>query len=925
MKFPLKRRILRRFFFKRYPMKYSVLSFAISCLSLFAQAQTYSLSGMITDDATGEPLIGATITAGDKGTVTDFDGTFTLDLASGQQEITFSYVGYNPKTMSLDMTKNQRIQVALEGMVLNEVVVVADIAKERETPVAFSTIPSVKLNEELASQDLPMILNSTPGAYATQSGGGDGDARVTIRGFNQRNVAVMIDGVPVNDMENGWVYWSNWFGLDLVTQTMQVQRGLGASKLSIPSIGGTINILTRGITAKKRISFKQEVGNNGYTRSDIALSSGRLKSGWAFSGVASYKRGDGWADGLYTEGVFYYLRIDKQLGDHLLSLQGYGAPQRHGQRPFTTAIPVTDTAYARNLGFSDEDIFSNDNYLGIDRGRRYNQHWGTLNGDLYNTASNYYHKPQISLRHSWQASKKLFWSNIAYLSLGNGGGTATEGRFSNMVMPNGQFNLDSIAMLNASGSFLKPEGKSERIIRASVNNHFWTGILSTLQYDWTPQLKLSGGIDGRYYRGDHYRVVHDLLGGDYFTGVGNLRINQAETQLKEGDIYDYNNSGFVSWLGGFALAEWKNERWSVFLNASTAVSSYAMEDYFKPKAVNLADTTLYVYYDNPATYNGTTYTLDSPEAKNQRVDWVSIPTYTFKSGASYKINKAHNVFFNVGYLSKAQRFTNVINDARNNPRQPVRVFSNFDNEIIKAIELGYSFGSPVFSANLNAYYTNWENKPLDFAVQAPLPDNPEETVPVNIPGIDALHKGIELDFAFKPSNRLTIEGLVSVGDWIWNSADTATIILPEFDTEVTYDFNAKGVHVGGAAQLQFGGMVRYEPIKDWYIKLKGTWFGRNFADFQPETLRGENEGRDSWQMPDYFLVDFHTGYYFKVNEFPCNIRLNILNLLDATYVADARNNDTRAPGITTNDFDAKSASVHFGQGLRWNASFQISF
>ena len=75
---------------------------------------------------------------------------------------------------------------------------------------------------------MPTLLNSTPGVYTTQQGGGDGDVRINIRGFSQRNVvAVMIDGIPMNDMENGWVYWSNWFGLDAITASMQVQRGLG--------------------------------------------------------------------------------------------------------------------------------------------------------------------------------------------------------------------------------------------------------------------------------------------------------------------------------------------------------------------------------------------------------------------------------------------------------------------------------------------------------------------------------------------------------------------------------------------------------------------------------------------------------------------------------------------------------------------------
>ena len=104
-----------------------------------------------------------------------------------------------------------------------------------------------------------MVLNSTPGVYATQQGGGDGDARITIRGFNQRNVAVMIDGIPVNDMENGWVYWSNWFGLDAVTSNIQVQRGLGASKIAIPSVGGTMNLLTKGIDSRKGGSINRKL------------------------------------------------------------------------------------------------------------------------------------------------------------------------------------------------------------------------------------------------------------------------------------------------------------------------------------------------------------------------------------------------------------------------------------------------------------------------------------------------------------------------------------------------------------------------------------------------------------------------------------------------------------------------------------------
>ncbi|RLD58291.1 MAG: TonB-dependent receptor, partial [Bacteroidetes bacterium] len=241
-----------------------VLTAALLTLSIFAQQGT--IKGVIKDAETGETLIGANvlIKAG-VGTVTDFNGEFTLQADPGEYNLTISYVGYEATKRKVKVIagKTVTINVSLKTITLNEVQVVADVARSRETPVAFTNVLPAKIEEELGAQDIPMVLNSTPGVYATQQGGGDGDARITIRGFNQRNVAVMLDGIPVNDMENGWVYWSNWFGLDVVTRSIQVQRGLGASKLALPSVGGTMNIITKGIENKRNINIKQEVNSDG--------------------------------------------------------------------------------------------------------------------------------------------------------------------------------------------------------------------------------------------------------------------------------------------------------------------------------------------------------------------------------------------------------------------------------------------------------------------------------------------------------------------------------------------------------------------------------------------------------------------------------------------------------------------------------------
>ena len=689
-----------------------------------------------------------------------------------------------------------------------------------------------------------------------------------------------------------------------------------------------------------------------------------MQNGWGVSLAGSYKQGDGWVDGTFTKGYFYYLRLDKQMGKHLFSFSGFGAPQEHGQRPFTQQIAKYDAKTALDLGVPQEDI-DNLDYLG-DNGLRYNEYFGSRNGKPVNTSVNYYHKPQFSLRHSAQLSEKFFISNVVYLSIGSGGGARANRRV--VDQSNGQVDLDSMYNVNINPNFAKENGESDFFIRSSVNNHFWFGGLSTFRYDMNENISLSGGVDLRQYEGGHYRTAYDLLGGEFHYGDRNARIANDDVKLGLDDKFGYHYNGYVRWGGIFGLLEYSKDKLSTFLNLSTAVTGYRMEDYLWDKTITIDGEKRYVgYYDEnqPSDITkilervvvdgNTMYTVDSPSAESisyaelngltidstsaqsQVIDYIWKPTFTIKTGASYNINDHHRVFGNLGYFTRAPRFNNVINrfyserspilDGNGNnigwreEAGKITQTANTENEKVYALELGYGFKSQRFSANLNGYYTSWDNKPLDrLPTVSEDPSDPESPrIPVNVSGISALHKGIELDFAFRAHRTLAIEGLVSLGDWRWNSASDGT--LPD---GTPFVFDAKGVHVGDAAQTQFGGMIRYEPIKGLYIKAKATYFGRNYANFSPETLKDENARRESWQLPNYTVFDFHTGYRLKIKGVRCNLRFNVLNILDSTYISDARNNDTfNSPA--TEDFDAKSASVHFGQGRRWNTGLTISF
>ncbi len=897
-------------------MNKSLLALILFILSgFYANAQDAILKGTITDAVTGETLIQANIKSGEQGTVTDYDGKYQFELSSGNQEIVVSYIGYKPQTITANLSPgNNTLNFALEedNVMMQEINVVADVARSRETPVAFSTVQLARIKEELSTQDLPMVLNSTPGVYATQQGGGDGDARITIRGFNQRNVAIMIDGVPVNDMENGWVYWSNWSGLSEVARSIQVQRGLGASKLALPSVGGTINILTSGIESKRRLSVQQDLGMYGFYKTTLSGTTGRLKGGWGITFTASYRQNQGWVDNTWSKAWFYFGKIEKIIGKHTIGISAVGAPQEHAQRTFKLPIAKFNQDVAADLGVDTSALASTQQW---DLGERYNSHWGylnrwTLNGEdtvfegrkAQTERLNYYHKPQFTLKDFWTVNKKLSISNIFYVSLGNGGGVANAGS---------TFPVDSEGLINYQTIYNSQSNfeTSSRILRSSVNNHRWYGLLSTFDYNPNNHFNVSGGVDLRTYTGSHYREVYDLLGGKYHidNDTQGRDLHEANgTHKVVGDKVDLFYDGKVNWGGGFAQVEYKSSAISAFVNLTGAITSYKRIDYFLAKDLVLPDTTILqaVTYYIPYVHQGDTFTIDSPEARYSETETQVIPGYTVKAGMNYNLTEKQNVFFNIGYIEKAPPFDNVFN--RNNS-----AYENVVKERIMAGEIGYGFKSRIISANLNAYYTLWLNRPLI----ANFRNEDDEVIQLNVEGIKAHHRGVELDFAvIAIPNMLKFEGLASVGDWIWKNDSDAT--LKSEDATIEAPFSANGVHVGDAAQLQFGLSTRIEPVKNLYATIKWTYFGKNYADFSPDQLTGANEDRESWKMPDYYLFDVHSGYSFNTRKVKYRIGLSLLNALNQSYISDAS---------TRLGFEPQDIEVYFGQGLRLSGTFGITF
>lgn len=619
---------------------------AMMCSSLLGWGQTGKVMGTVSDGITGETLIQAAVMFGTSGFMTDFDGRYEAVLPYGTYTVNVSYVGYEPQRFQFTVDQvTERLDFNMTTIILQEAQVIADVAIERETPVAFSNIKPLQIQEELGSQPIPMILNTTPGVYATPTGSDNDGPSITIRGFKQRNVSVLVDGVPVNDMESGAVFWNNWFGLDLVTQTMQVQRGLGASKLALPAIGGTVNIVTQGIESARKTSVKQEVGSFGFTRTSIGHTSGRLSNGWGYTLSGSFQNRQGYFDQDYNQSFFYYVKVQKALGNHTLSLSATGSPSSNASRSYKQRIATYDREYARGLfrGNTNEyealrqyaigydAIFNNDTLLAseeadayanlnatygyanvqafeehaasldfidttgvIDYGLGYNVHWGELNGEVKYERENRYHKPLFSFRHNWRVTDRLYVSNMLYASYGYGGGTRLENALgAGDYTPIGQVDFEKFYASNTIGGIFGPPIdpsysdsllKSGRYLRKLYNNHYWYGALSTFRHETSEKVTLSGGLDLRTYQGEHYGEVYDLLGGDYC--VDNRDANSASKMRQVGDKLGYHNDAFVRWAGVFGLFEYKGFLYNAFVNVSGVYQGYKAVDYFAPLDVN---------------------------------------------------------------------------------------------------------------------------------------------------------------------------------------------------------------------------------------------------------------------------------------------------------------------------------------------------
>jgi outer membrane receptor protein involved in Fe transport len=945
-----------------------VVKCAAVLLTLFVFSTSYAqqtISGTVLDDL-GEPLYFAKVV--EKGTsnrtLTDDKGKFTLEVSNKTGEISISYASFGTKTMAFNTAEKTdlgKIGLEVETQTLGEVKVVgvSDIVKDRQTPIALSTITASEIQDKLGSQEFPEILNRTPSVYATKQGGGFGDARINVRGFDQRNTAVLINGVPVNDMENGWVYWSNWAGLSDVASAIQVQRGLGSSKLAISSVGGTINVITKAADQKQGGFVSGTYGNNNYLKTTASYSTGLMENKLAFNVLLGRTAGDGYVDGTKFEGYNYYVAMGYEPNEkHSFQVSLTGAPQWHNQRDFAPSL----YDYMRYADTTKEDV-----------NIRYNSDWGLRNGEEFSMRRNFYHKPIASLNWEWEFNKKSSLSTVIYGSWGRGGGTGPRGGIvyndslgtsvysSRLKDENGLIRWDDIETYNAGGSFTALNGdvvggvnpwsaaavgstntafdgqnvitrSNGYLLRASMNSHNWYGAIMNYENKLSDKLTLDVGIDARMYRGLHYRTVVDLLGADAYYSTGNSTLDEgayytADNLIQANTItssmnaskhaqINYSNDGLVKWIGAFGQLEYVGARVSAFVQGAFSNQNFQRIDYFYP-------------------------TLDT--VTNQLVEESEIQNSlggNIKGGVNYKLDEKHNIYVNGGYYSKQPLFDAVY------PNNRQALNPNLTNEDIIGIELGYGLRLQKITANVNLYRTSWSDRYLTISAD----DIGGNDATANLLGVTQVHMGGEIDLRYRINSKLVAFGMFSYGNWEYagnvemqfiDEDNNLTSVDVDGDGAADNTLHLDGVKVGDAAQMTARIGLDYRVYKG--LKLDGSFLFADqlYADIDPTSfIRQDHEG--SLRLPSFGLMDLGASYKMylgKKRNQSLNFRVNVNNVLNKTYISEAETNihaQTAADFATdaeyqdylnNNTYEGIDASnrVFFGFGRTWNVSVRYNF
>ena len=850
-----------------------LLAFLIISTSSFAQS---IISGVVLDKETLKPIHNVNIRVADNslGTTSMINGVFELQINKSKVKLIFSSIGYDDKIIPIktgikDMELGY-IYLESQPYSIDEILINAGVRNEKDLPINVSSISSHEIDVELGGRPLPMILQNTPGVFSVRNGGGSGDANLSIRGFHQENISLLLNGIPINGEENGLVYWSNWLGLSNSAAEIQIQKGAGLANASIYAIGGSINIITQNSQKEKSGSINFKATSYGNFSTNIALNSGLLKNGWNTSLMISLGTGTGYVDATFVNSFSYFFTAHKKISDkHNLVITLLGAPQKHGQR---------------TLKLSNEEVKIN--------GLTFNKDWGSHNGMTKNASVNFYHKPFLSINDEFKINEKQILSTSIYFSVGHGGGRWSESfNYSPSIFSyrnySGQIDWNTIYENNATNEQAYTLENGETVTGYSLNtqtnflaSHIQTGLMSNYEYKVNSNISFLAGLHYRYFNSYVREEIDDLLGGKFFIEdySWSLAGVSGRNQIKTvGDIIKVDNNSIINFASLWAQLVYKTNRINSYVSLSTNSNWYQRVDRFN-----------YI--------------------SNTNSEIVNKFGFDIRTGLTFIVNEHQNIYINGSYISRAPYFKYVFGNYTN------VIVQDLKNETAKSIELGYKLNNRRTHLTISAYITERNNISMLSNEYVQLEDNNQTRAMIN--GLSALNSGAEIEIQFEVNRKLKLGGWLSMGNFKWQNNVSANLFNDNNIVVDTINVFTDGLYIGGTAQNQAGIFADIIILNTFYFKAEFQYFDKLYSNFDPTSRNNPNDQTQPYQLPSYGVINAYLGMPFEIGKNYGRIQINAFNLLNNKYIV------TGEDGVN-HDLESFRGFWSFGRNLSFSLKFNF--
>lgn len=855
---------------KKYLLSISALIFSVA---MSAQNPTGGVKGVVVDRSSKTALDGAVLKlysgTQEIATVrTGADGSFYIpDLKDGMYDLVIENSNYLQSKVNVTVN---------DGYVKN-------MFKLSLTPVhKVGEVDDASFTEfdldDSGYQDSPTILFGQNDVFNNIAGYNFSSVRFRVRGYSSESQDVYMAGVRMNDAITGYTPYSLWSGLNEAVRSKESVNGSEISDYGFGGYNGLTNI--DPMASKVRTGWRGSVLTNSALyrlRLMMTYSSGELDNGWSYAFSASARLGgNDWIKGVYYRSFGYYGSVEKKFGEeHKLGLTFMAAPGQRG---------------AQNGSTQEVYDLMGDNM--------YNSNWGYYNGKVRNARVKKTHEPIAILKYDFTPeSKKLKASATVLYRFGKNGYTALDWNDAPDPRPDYYRNLPSYFFMDNTdynrlnySKYMWAKEQWEQDI-PSITHINWDRLYAvnamnstadgnrskyvieerrTDQQDlnfaanakWSPVncFTLAGGLSYKWNRTEYYKILDDLLGGDYYVNIDQfaerdyassvtmyqndldyyLKNGKAQT-LKQGDKYGYDYYANVRRAEAWASGKFSKFGLDVALAGRIGYTKYWREGLLRKGLFPGLDAN-----GQPMTYEGKVITTYDPITGDAITSLGKSEVKDFLTGAaklnvSYVIPGGHRVYANAAFIADAPNF----NQAFISPRTRNSIVPNLKTNKTLTADLNYAYSNSGYDVRVTGYYTaiKDQSKVMSF-----YDDAQNSFTNFAMSGIDQRHIGLELGFKVPlPVPNLALQGVVSYGQFVYtsnpkmyqtydNSAaiveDTYGVTIPYWKSHPTADGKTVKHYVSGTPQLATSLGLSWNK-NYWFVDADVDYFDFAYLDMNP--------------------------------------------------------------------------------------------